>query len=56
MPGLGAGDVVLGRFDGLVHGFIEYQVLMTFTKGTVSTLGSEFFTSHFNVLSTQPRS
>jgi hypothetical protein len=37
MPGPRAGDIVLGRFDGLVHGFIEYQVLMTFTKGAAAS-------------------
>jgi len=31
-PGVGAGDVVL-QFFGLVHGSLEYQVLVTFTKG-----------------------
>src|SRR6476620_8893623 len=33
MPGLGAGNVVLLDHFGLVHGGLEYQVLVTFTKG-----------------------
>ena len=33
MPGPGAGDVVLRDHFGLVHGGLEYQVLVTFTKG-----------------------
>jgi hypothetical protein len=36
VPGAGAGDVILGRFDGLVHGCIEYQVLMTFSNGAMA--------------------
>ena len=34
VPGAGAGDVDFRDFFGLVHGATEYQVLVTFTKGT----------------------
>jgi hypothetical protein len=34
VPGAGAGDVDFRDFLGLVHRATEYQVLVTFTKGT----------------------
>jgi len=36
MPRLGAGDVVVGGFMGLFMG-IEYQILVTFSNGSVGT-------------------
>jgi hypothetical protein len=41
VPGAGAGDVIGCHCLGLVHGATEYQVLVTFTKGT-GTRGAGF--------------